>query len=322
MRIEAVGVRRFQSLWECDVELGDLTVIVGPSNSGKSAFGRALRTVARNAQGSNFVTHGQKAAVVTALMESGEQISIERGKGASTYRVANPVSEQEEIYAKSGTNVPEDVEKLFGMPVPEDGPDPHFTTQFDGPYLLNASGALASKTIGELTNVTLLAEAAREANRRRQEAQRLAKVRKEDSAKAAAEVREKYGNLAARKAAVEKARGHVDTALRAAGRAERLEEQAERATAAKLAVERLEEQADLNWKPDEIAARLEAAESFSRAATVREKLAKEVELRALEIEKQDETIGKIAVAIRAAEERIAAMLKEAGCCPLCLQQIA
>ena len=47
--IERVHIQGFQSLADVDLELGGFTVIQGKSNSGKSAFIRALRAVVTNA---------------------------------------------------------------------------------------------------------------------------------------------------------------------------------------------------------------------------------------------------------------------------------
>lgn len=323
MKVEAVQVKRFQSLWDVELELGDLTVIVGPSNSGKSAIGRAIRTVARNSSGSSFVSHGAKTATVTLQLSNGKSVTVERGAGTSTYKIGDHDAGTEEVYAKSGTQVPEDVSKLLATPLPEDGPDPHFTTQFDGPFLLNAAGATSAKAIGDLTNVTLLAEAAREANRRRQEAQRLAKTRKDDAARAATEVRSNYANLPERKKLLEEARELWESSREASSRADRLESLAERAATAELAAKTAEAEAaklaaQANVLTDELD---DANRTLARIAKL-EELAAKVSDAANEASSLDEQAKKLEAGIEAAEEKIHDLLKEAGQCPTCLRKTA
>lgn len=230
MKLKELSAKRFQSLWDVNLELGDLTVIVGPSNSGKSAIGRAVRTVLRNSQSSNFVSHGAKTATLSVTTDAGETITIERGPGTSAYRAILP-SGDEEVYVKAGSSVPEDIEKIINLPLTE-GEDINLTTQFDGPFLLNEPGGKVSAILGSLTNVTLLAGAAKEANRRRLESQKLAGIRKKDAEQAVITVRSKYSNLAARQQAMEEARTALAEIHDSASRAERLTASAEKAQAA------------------------------------------------------------------------------------------
>ena len=57
---------------------------------------------------------------------------------------------------------------------------PNFSFQFDRPFLLAETGSRAAQVVGSLTNITLLHEAIREANRRRQEATQRLKIRQSD----------------------------------------------------------------------------------------------------------------------------------------------
>lgn len=321
MKLESVEVRRFQSLWDCEVKLGAFTVIVGPSNSGKSAFCRALRTLVRNSHDSSFVAFGAKASLMSVTLDTDDVVALERGKGVSTYRISNPVKNTEEVYAKSGTSVPDDVVTVLAMKEMEgDQPDPHFTTQFDGPFLLDVSGPVASKAIGDLTNVSMLAEAAREANRRRQDAQRLAKVRESDSEKAASEVRSRYAGLPARKKAVEAARTAVETAVGVEGRLARLGECVERVVMASTVVDSLLIDQDVLMS--------QVAESFKRLDIVLQRMneLESVSVRA-RVYVEEETRLRCEVedlaenVIRAGDVRQQELLKEAGSCPWCGNKI-
>lgn len=316
--MKSVRVKRFQSLWDAELELGDLTVIVGPSSSGKSAFCRALRTATRNSPGSGFVSHGAKTSTVTLTIDDGLAVTAERGAGTSTYRITK--GDSEDVYAKSGTSVPEDVRKLLACPLPDEGPDPHFTTQFDGPFLLNVPGSTAARTIGELTNVTLLAEAAREANRRRTESQRLARTRRADSASAAERVRAEFGNLKERRAAAAEARLALAEVTESLALADRLEELAGRADAAHLAAERAEERAaKLEELDGQLADDLDALSSTLGAASRLEELAARHAAASRELAEHSATAERLGRGIEAAEQKTEELLKEMGTCPLCLK---
>lgn len=201
-RIERLKVTNFQSISKADIELGSFTVIVGPSNSGKSALLRALKAVVRNVNSPSAVRVGHKV-FTASLGFTGHEISIERGKSQSTYRAVLP-SGNEEVYTKAGRAVPEDVQKILDLPDP-DGPDLVFSSQIDPPFLLAETGSVAAKMLGDLTNVSKLHAAAKEANRRRLEASKIKTIRDEDARSVAERIKSEYGDLPVVKAALDEA---------------------------------------------------------------------------------------------------------------------
>ena len=220
-RIERLKVTNFQSISKADIELGSFTVIVGPSNSGKSALLRALKAVVRNVNSPSSVRVGHK--VFTAEVEyTGHRISIERGKSHSTYRAVLP-SGAEEVYTKAGRDVPEDVQKILDLPNPS-GPDLVFSSQIDPPFLLAETGSVAAKMIGDLTNVSKLHAAAKEANRRRLEASKIKTIREEDARSIAEKIKADYGDLPVVKAALEDAQALLSSVREKARKRDRLTE--------------------------------------------------------------------------------------------------
>lgn len=193
--IEHLSIRNFQSLRKVDLELGKLTVVVGASSSGKSAFVRSVRLLASNTRGSSYVTQGQKAAAVTAKLSNGQQITVERGDGVSKYAIGD------QLFTKAGTGVPEQITAALRI---QPDSEINFAGQFDRPFLLDESGSVVARVFGELTNVTTLFEAAREANRRRLALSGVIKTREGDLAQLRVKA-QGYGTLAARSQAVEQA---------------------------------------------------------------------------------------------------------------------
>lgn len=159
-------IEGYQSLAKIRIRLGQFTVITGPTGAGKSAVIRAVRLAVFNARGTGYITRGQKSCQVTV---SGPDwaVRIERGgRGKDAYRIATQGAvirdpEASQVFTKLGGQVPAQVASLLQLS------ELNFADQFAAPFLLSASGGDVARTLGELTNVTLVFTAAAEANRRR-----------------------------------------------------------------------------------------------------------------------------------------------------------
>lgn len=184
--IENISVQDFQSIEFGKVDLGKFTVFTGPSSSGKSAFLRALHGLTRNSFNPSQVRLGQSVTTVSAIVD-GRKVEAVRGKSKSTYKL------DDEEYTKAGRAVPEDVEAVLSMPLVADL-ESSFATQFDKPYLIADPGSTGAKVLGTLTNVSVLHDGMREANRRKLSINAEIKVRKADLEADNAEV-EQYLDL-------------------------------------------------------------------------------------------------------------------------------
>jgi exonuclease SbcC len=175
--ISRLTIRNFQSLKSADIDLGTLTVIVGPSSSGKSAFVRAVRALSSNVRGTGSVTRGQKSMAITAHTDTAV-VTLERGERSSFYRILDV--DGEKVYTKLGSQVPPQVTAALRIEPVEEGGSVNFAGQFDKPYLLDESGAVVARQLGELTNVSQIFEAVRAANRARAAASSTLKTRRAD----------------------------------------------------------------------------------------------------------------------------------------------
>lgn len=179
MSLTRVSITNFQSLKQVDLELGVFTVIVGPSSTGKSALIRAFKALASNVRGVQVITRGQKAMAITARTET-TWITLERNERGGTYKLTGGDAGSQ-VFTKLGGDVPPQVtEALRIEPVSDSGGSVNFAGQFDKPYLLDESGATVARVLGELTNVTAIFEAVRNANRIRQNAASTVKMRQND----------------------------------------------------------------------------------------------------------------------------------------------
>lgn len=182
--LQSISINNFQSIHEASLDLAPLTVIVGPSSSGKSAFVRALHTLTNNRRGLDFLTHGQRVMSITARTERGT-LTLSRGKGTEDnyYELiptGSPTDRQK--WSKLGGAVPEEVSAFLGI-----APGPQaFAGQHDMPYMLNDSAPSNATALGRLTNVNVIFDAAREAKRRALEASKTIRLRAEDLSSATA----------------------------------------------------------------------------------------------------------------------------------------
>ena len=305
--LERLVITNFQSLGSVDLELDRFSVLVGPSSSGKSAVLRAIKAVARNVQSPAAVSHGQSSFRVEAHF-SDCVVTVERGKAKSNYELDG------EVYPKSGTSVPGDVISRLRMPTAA-GLELSLAGQFDRPFLLAETGSAAAKVLGELTNASLLMEAAREANRRRQEHERLAKLRAKDVEAVKARMAE-YQGLAEEKALLIEARTLVDEARDLNSVLVRLAHSIETAELAEKVAQAARDQA--SNVPDAQAELLEA-ERLSRERLMLGNLVSAIEQSAavrLGARNDAKAQAELVSQIRAQE---IVLLREMGTCPVCGQ---
>lgn len=175
--INSVDIKNFQSLQDVSVDLAPFTVVVGPSSSGKSAFIRALSTLVSNRRGTDFISHGTTTSVITADTDKGK-VSLSRSITASKNKYTiiptggDPVS-----FTKLGGDTPSEISDFLGL-YPKDPVT--LALQFDKPFLLADSPGQAAQTLGSLTNVHVIFDAAREANRQRLASSQTLKTRQSD----------------------------------------------------------------------------------------------------------------------------------------------
>jgi DNA repair ATPase RecN len=319
MTISELAVESFQSLYDVKIPLGKLTVVVGHSNSGKSAFGRALKAVSRNSISPGYVSKGKTSAKLRLTYSDGTAVELERGKGVSSYKLVNEHGHSE-LYAKCGTTVPADVQKV--LKTPEGDPDLFFSTQFDSPWLLAETGSATAKVLGDLTNVSMLAEAAREANRRRQEMLKLAGIRRKDADAAVTRVKTEYADLGTRKKAVEEARELLSAAIDASSRITQLEDLSGRYTSAQRLIVSAQAKADeLTSLLKSVAGDMQDLEEVEAKINEVESWAKRYNAQVAFRAEKEREINDLEIHIQEAEQELHETLKEAGTCPLCQQTI-
>lgn len=304
-----VEITDYQSLQRAEIPLGRLTVVTGPSNSGKSAVIRAIRLLAFNARGTAYIRTGAKSCKVVAGGESwvvGIVRSITRGKDA--YRLANGGDPQ--TYTKLAGGVPDDITKALQLE------DLNFAGQLDPPYLLTEAGTGIARTLGELTNVSMVFKAAAEAGRLRKGlVQELKAAQARLEALTAEAVQ--YRGIGERRRAVIQAEELAEAAREKGSRVQRLRVLAGRVRAEQAAVAQAS-QALADQAPPSLAL---AEELAARLARVRELIAERDQAQADVVRYRDRVSGAER-AEQEAHDAVHEALAAAGQCPMCGQAVA
>lgn len=186
--IERIEIENFQSHFRTVIEpapSGQLTVITGASDVGKTAILRALRWLFYNTpQGVDFIRVGCAFARVTLTLADGTQVIRERSK--STYnryiiiRGDNPKDRQ--VFEGFGVEPPWEIKQVLGIQTLTFGDleiAPNLAEQLDGPFLGKAVSAGArAKVLGKLAGTEEIDLAGKQLGtdlyRRNQEEKRLA----------------------------------------------------------------------------------------------------------------------------------------------------
>ena len=169
-------IQDFQAVDLAEIEIGGLTVVLGPSNSGKSAIVRAFLSAITNQPPPGYVRRGAKFSRVVIDLD-GDVILWEKGEGHSRYVVDG------QTYEKTARSVPDAVRSKGIRPlvVGDASYDIQVAPQHV-PLLLmgKGGGATLSSIVSSLSGLDPVVRAVRRAATDRQEAQRTAKASAEE----------------------------------------------------------------------------------------------------------------------------------------------
>lgn len=154
-----VHVQNFQSLKDAQLDVEGLTVIVGPSDLGKSALVRAIEAALFNLPGDYFVRAGATFAEVHLAevpTAAGGTLDVvwRKGKGKNEF-VVNGAK-----FDKVGTDAPPPLVVAGFRDVAEEV-RPQIATQFDRLFLLDRPGSTVADILTALSRVVVVAAADR-----------------------------------------------------------------------------------------------------------------------------------------------------------------
>ena len=140
-----------------------LNVIVGPSDSGKTATIRGIRWATKNyPTGGAFRRLGTNGVQVQLNFSDGQQIVRQREKNGANRYMAN-----EQLFEGFGTGVPLEVIEAHGMPdivIGDFKTSLNIAFQLEPAFLLGTSGPIAAKILGKLAGTEVVDTAMKDLN--------------------------------------------------------------------------------------------------------------------------------------------------------------
>ena len=182
--IKKFSLENFQSHVKTTIEPappGQLTVITGASDSGKTVILRALRWAFNNQpQGNDFIRVGASFARAAVDYESGHTVIRERTKATNRYKIVGAGAEPQ-VFEGFNNNVPLEVQEITGVRPVKIGDlelNLNLAEQLQGPFLGSAiSGGARAKVLGKLAGTEEIDYAAKQLGmdlyRRNQDEKRL-----------------------------------------------------------------------------------------------------------------------------------------------------
>jgi exonuclease SbcC len=162
-------IENFQSHAYTEIEFSDgLNVLVGPSDSGKSAVLRALRWVLFNTpRGTDMIRTGAKKCQVRLILQDGTEIIRERDRSAVNRYILRKPQGEELIFEGFGSEIPQEILNAHKLKPIEIESRPFLLqlgTQLEGPFLLSETAGMKAKMIGMISGAHVIDKALKQAN--------------------------------------------------------------------------------------------------------------------------------------------------------------
>nr|WP_300004531.1 AAA family ATPase [Tissierella sp.] len=161
--LKKIIIKNFQSHKNSIIDFSPgLNIIVGPSDSGKSAVIRAIKWALYNEPaGDYFIREGEKEASVTLEFSNNIKIKRLRSKSKNVYVICQ--DDNELVFEGFGNKVPQEIIDLIGIEkIPLDTNESNAINlgeQLEGAFLLSEKSSTRASAIGRLVGVDLIDDA-------------------------------------------------------------------------------------------------------------------------------------------------------------------
>lgn len=162
--IKGITLENFQSHKYTDVKFDEkYNVIVGPSDSGKSAIIRAIKWALYNEpSGDYFIREGESECSVTLEFNDGSILKRYRNKSKNQY-IFTKNNGEEMIFEGFGSKIPEDITDSIGIKKiyldSDESNAINLGEQLEGPFLLSEKSSTRASAIGRLVGVNIIDDA-------------------------------------------------------------------------------------------------------------------------------------------------------------------
>lgn len=163
IKIEYIEIENFQSHSHTKLVLDEgVNVIIGPSDSGKTAVIRAMKWIFFNEpSGTDIIKKGEISAKVTLKLNTGVKIIRGRDKSKNYYEI---VTEDGEVqrFEGFGLTVPQEVIEITGINKIDLGNikmSLNIAEQLESPFLITDSPSIKANALGKLAGVDIIDKA-------------------------------------------------------------------------------------------------------------------------------------------------------------------
>lgn len=266
VRLEEMRVAGFQSHADTVITLASgLNVIVGPSDSGKSALLRALWWLYYNKpRGTEFIKIGENSLAVSVRFADGTELQRKRTRSASgSYEIARPGADPVTL-TNIGHSLPPDIVAVHKTPLVELAGEEvslNIARQFDPPFILGSTNAINLALLDLLTKNDAAFQLIRDLRSREDESKRRYAVVAGDRERTAEllGLTAQVGALAGR---IKELAGQYNSLLHGIQRLTAMSDLAQRWQRAKEAVERARSQ----WEASGLEEKVEQAKGLLAVA--------------------------------------------------------
>jgi len=172
--IKRITLKNFQNHKNTVVDFSDgINIIVGSSDSGKSAILRAINWVMHNKPTRvDFVTNGEKETLACVEFNDGNKITRIKGGDKNSVILEDPDGNINK-FDKIGISLPIEVIKALGCPPIDDRHGPiSYSDQLANLYLVSLSPTDLPRALSELTGIDDFEEAIQELSRQKHESEK------------------------------------------------------------------------------------------------------------------------------------------------------
>ncbi len=166
--IECLYIQNFQNWIKHKVEFHpQITTIVGPTDSGKSAIIRLLKWVMLNQpRGDGFIRDGAKGTMGRVVID-GRAVTRRRGKGVNEYLL------DREKFAVPSTGVPDEISKFLNVG------ETNFQGQWDAPFWFSKTAGEVSRQLNAVVDLGVIDDSLSHSQNRLKHYQQVVSISKE-----------------------------------------------------------------------------------------------------------------------------------------------
>lgn len=213
-KLKNIKIKYFQTHEDTNLEFANgITVLVGKTDSGKTAIIRAIKLITKNKpRGNGFISaffpadkKNKPTSKVTLTLEDDTEITRTKSENKNEYTIKK--NELEESFNNFGVNIPPEVEQEIGLTAvqidQDTALDVNIAEQLSQPFLLFESPSVKTKLIDKIARIDVLNKAIKNTKNEQNEIKAKQKVLKENLEKTDKEL-EFFTNIEQEKENLEK----------------------------------------------------------------------------------------------------------------------